>query len=468
MDDWQGCLAPDCQAALVRAKEGVQVRGGTVVTVEDFLLALLDICPDISRFLRSRGIDLDELVRTVQCEQPIVTEVGGQGGLSSELVAWLARTRELIEEPWLTWGQLLKVLTTGMERLREKAYVAVLELVSQWPGDSAGDVPLILEHRASAPVVVTSNAWMDLAEDVAVAVSASGRALVWLQSPSGTGKSCWLPIMLAALSRDYLELDLRREMEVLASDLPVFSQRQAGASSSWPLLVLDHLSPAELVFLMARPGSLASELVINWQGPILLLSEECGKDDCHALESLLGRKLRAFRLPLADVAQREAILTAHQASIERRWNVEIPVAVISFAAKYRPDAVATLGALLEWVERAAARLDLWARCGPLRGLALAGAADTLHRQNLVAMARAEMPEPAIAEVLADIARQQRELEQPWHQRKAEGTLRRLTVADLLGELQRSLAADTGPVHYVQQHNQQDGDSAGAGSGNIHP
>ncbi|MCS5563910.1 MAG: hypothetical protein NZ728_06650, partial [Oleiphilaceae bacterium] len=137
MDDWQGCLAPDCQAALVQARDGVSERGGAVVTVEDFLLALLDTCIELPRFLRRCGVDLDELVRTVQCEQPIITEVGGDGALSSQLIDWLARAREVSDSPWLDWGLLLRVLSVGVERLRDKAYVAVLEQVSQWPGNAA-------------------------------------------------------------------------------------------------------------------------------------------------------------------------------------------------------------------------------------------------------------------------------------------------------------------------------------------
>lgn len=50
MDDWQGCLDPQCQTALLRARESVERRGGSVITVEDYLLALLDSAPGIVRF----------------------------------------------------------------------------------------------------------------------------------------------------------------------------------------------------------------------------------------------------------------------------------------------------------------------------------------------------------------------------------------------------------------------------------
>ncbi len=113
-------------------------------------------------------MDLDELVRTVQCEQPIITEVGGDGALSSQLIDWLARAREVSDSPWLDWGLLLRVLSVGVERLRDKAYVAVLEQVSQWPGNAADSLPRGIEHRSDAPLVVTDAAWLARAEDVAV------------------------------------------------------------------------------------------------------------------------------------------------------------------------------------------------------------------------------------------------------------------------------------------------------------
>lgn len=468
MDDWQGCLAPDCQAALVRARDSVGERGGSVITVEDFLLALLDTCPDIVRFLRGSGVDLDELIRTIQCEQPIVTEVGGEGLLSSQLMHWLARARELTDAPWLVWGLLLKVLVTSMERMRDKAYVAVLELVAHWPSGAAEELPFAIATEADAPLVITSDTWLNLAEDVAILVSTATQPLVWVRGERGAGKSSWLPGMLAALTSDYVEMDLRREAEVLASESPVLSRPDRSALSRWPLLVLDNTSPSELLLLMEREGSLARELVVNWCGPILLLSEEKATDRQCSLDQCLGRRLTTFTMPVADEVQREAILTAHQARIEKQWNVEIPLASIRFAAAKRSAVTATPGAMLEWVERAAARLDLYARLGPLCGQALKGRAITLRRQNLVAVARDEATTPPLADALAEIDCNQEAVERPWRERREAGLLRRLVESDLRAELKRWLAAEPAPVHYVLHCNQQDGDSAGAGSGNIHP
>ena len=254
MEDWQGCLDPQCQTALMHARESVERRGGSVITVEDYLLALLDSDPGITRFLRGCGVDMDELTRTIQCEQPIVTEVGGEGPLSSQLMYWFAAAREATELPWLGWPQLLESLARYAERLQEKAYVAVLELVSHWPDHTEERDLSPLDESQRAPVVVADAAWIELAEDVAVSLAASQTALIWVRGERGTGKTAWLQSLLSDIELDYVELDLRREAEVMASDLPVLPDRGVGCCSPdnrsrWPVLVLDNVSPANLVAL---------------------------------------------------------------------------------------------------------------------------------------------------------------------------------------------------------------------------
>lgn len=466
MDDWQGCLAPECQTALVKAKDSVSERGGTVITIEDFLLALLDTCPDIPRFLRSCGVDIDELVRTIQCEQPIVTEVGGEDLLSSQLIDWLARSREISKAPWLTWSILLKVLATGVDRLGDKAYVAVLELVPHWPGVVSDGLPEGLASHRRSPLVVTDPDGMTLAEDVAISMAASSNALLWVRGERGAGKSCWLQVLLAAMEKDYLELDLRREADVLTSDLPVLPSGETGERTAWPALILDNVSPADLALLLTRPKSLAAELVPAWKGPILLLGPDSDTNISHHLDRRLGRFLEVFDMPGSSEGQREAILTAHQAAIEKRWNIELPLPVIRFAATRRSQCVSTPGGMLQWVERAAARLDMFARHGPLQVVAVSGQTETLHRQSLVAIARSETQE-SVAASMAELQLHKAALEVSWHERKAAGRLRQLSMTDLRHELERWVAARSGPVHYVLHCDYQDGDSAGAGSGNIY-
>lgn len=473
MDDWQGCLDPQCQTALLRARESVERRGGSVITVEDYLLALLDSAPAIARFLRGCGVDMDELTRTIQCEQPIVTEVGGEGQLSSQLMYWFAAAREARSSPWLGWSHLLETLARNAERLQEKAYVAVLELVPRWPDPPEEREPAPIDEFQRAPVVVADTAWVELAEDVAISLAASPSAMIWVCGERGAGKTAWLHSLLPALEQDYVELDLRREAEIMASDLPVLPGLSSegvpsGDRPRWPLLVLDNISPADLIALMDLTDGLASALVMQWAGPILLLGpdEPIESTAVASLQHRLGRTLDIFDMPVSSVVQRQAILTAHQAAIEKQWNVQISRSVIRFAASRRSRCVSTPGGMLQWLERAAARLDLLARRGPAEAVALAGQADTLRRQSLVALARKE-PLDNIEASLGEIHLHRVAAEVAWHERKAAGTLRQLCAEDLRQELERWVAARPGPVHYVLHCNQQDGDSVGAGSGNLH-
>ena len=473
MEDWQGCLAPQCQTALLRARDSVERRGGSVITVEDYLLALLDSAPVITHFLRGCGVDMDELIRTIQCEQPIVTEVGGEGQLSSQLMYWFAAAREVSEAPWLGWSQLLETLVRRAERLQEKAYVAVLELVARWPDQTGDRDPPPIDERQRAPVVVTDSAWIELAEDVAVSLETSPSAMVWVRGERGSGKTAWLQTLLSALEQDCVELDLRREAEIMASDLPALPEpgdigHSPGDHPRWPVLVLDNIAPADLVALMELPDGLAPTLILQWAGPILLLGpDEC--DNSHGVPMLqhrLGRTLDTYEMPVSSVVQRQAILIAHQAAIEKQWSVQIPGAVICFVSSRHTRCVSTPGGMLQWLERAAARLNLFARRGPTDAVALAGQADTLRRQSLVALARKESVE-GIETSLGDIQLQRVAAEVAWHERKAAGTLRQLCIEDLRRELERWVAARREPVHYVLHREQQDGDSAGAGPGNLY-
>ncbi|MCG7201561.1 hypothetical protein MD273_17625 [Marinobacter pelagius] len=473
MEDWQGCLDPQCQAALLRARDNVSGRGGAAITAEDFLLALLDTDPSITRYLRGCGVDLDELTRTIQCEQPIVTEVGGEGLLSSQLIYWLASAREVCARTWLSWPHLLGTLARHADRLEGKAYVSLLEQVPNWPELAESKPSRDIEIERRVPLAITDPEWIELADDVAVTVMACSGALVWIRGPRGAGKSCWLQYLLPLLEHDYVEIDLRQEAELMASDLPVVPAAETGngekdCAASWPLLVLDNVSPVDLLALMDTPGRVASELLAGWSGPVLLLGPE-GPDDATAVEATerrLGRCLDVFDLPSPSETQRRAILTAHQAVIEKQWNIHLPNAVIDYVASGRSRCVTTPGGMLEWVGRAAARLSLFARRGPAEAAALAGQADTLRRQGLVAMARQESVEE-LEQSLRELELQQAAAEVIWRERKADGTLHRLSEEDMRHELEQWVAARPGPVHYVLHCDQQHGDSVSAGSGNLH-
>lgn len=466
MDDWQGCLSPLCQTALQRARDSVVHRGGYAITAEDFLLALVENEPAVSGFLRARGVDIDELVRTIQCEQPIVTEVGGEGLLSSQLLYWYACAREISDAAWLDWPVLMAALTSSAERLQEKAYVSVLEMVGEWPlSGGSGQCPHGTEDRM--PVVISDLGWLALAEEVAVTMAASPSALIWLRGKRGTGKTSWLQSLLPCLDAGFVEIDLRRESELMADDHPAVPGGQV-PRRDWPALIMDNVSPAEVLTLAGRRDSLAGQLIQSWQGPVLLLGPgPCrGADSVAELEQWLGRSMDVFDMPVSGYSQKKSILTAHQPVIEKQWNVRLSDGVITYAAGCHSPSVGSPGGMLQWVARAAARLNLVASRGPAAALALTGQADTLRRQSLVALARQE-PIDELESSLAKTELERAAAEVAWYERKAAGTLRTLTLEDLRQELERWVAARPGPVHYVVHCDQDGGEKAGEGPRNIY-
>ncbi len=468
MEDWQGCLSPLCQTALQRARDSVAQRGGYAITVEDFMLALLDGEPAICDFLRGCGVDLDELIRTIQCEQPIVTEVGGEGLLSSQLMYWFSCARELSDAPWLDWPLLLSVLTRNAERLQEKAYVAVLELVGRWPAaDESQRRAADTTVPGDAPVVITDLDWLALAEDVAITLASVPGALVWIRGARGSGKTSWLQALLPFLESGFVKLDLRNEAEVMASDSPAMPASGSDRRAC-PALILDNISPVDLATMMTPEHSLARGLVTGYPGPIVMLGPDspAAGESIAQLERSLGRDFDIFDMPGTSPGQRTAILTAHQPAIERHWNIELSQALIRYAASSRSRLVGSPGGMIQWVERAAARLNLFAERGSIEGLALAGATDTLRRQALVAMAR-QQPLEGLEQSLESVSIERAAAEVAWHERKAEGTLRTLKVEDLRHELERWVAARPGPVHYVVHCDQAAGETEGAGSRNLY-
>lgn len=455
MEDWQGCLSPECQEALVRAWELVQGRGGAVVTVEDFLLALLDTVAGITDFLRRRGVDLDELIRTIQCEQPVVARVGSDGTLSTQLAGWLARSREIHPQPWLGWPELMQVLVRDSERLQAKAYVAVLEVVGDWPVGQA-EPELAVTGTATLPLVIADTAWARLAEQLTVMLAAGGDVLLWLRGSHGSGKSSWL--------RYLCQCD---DIRAVAADPAGEAGAEPEAENGDGLrtsLILDDTSPAELLEQIKTPGSAAGRLLSRWQGPVVLAAPEEREEPWAELARRLERIPEVVDMPACGRVQRLAILAVHQPVIEKTWNVQVSSEALHYAACCSDERVASPGDMLRWVRQAAARLDLRARRGPAEGIARRGWQETLRRQQLVALARQE----AVADSL--FCGQEPEVSAAhtaWLQRRQAGRLRRLAAEDLQRELELRLAADAAPVHYEHHHRQQHGDSVSAGPGNLH-
>jgi hypothetical protein len=451
MEDWQGCLAPQCQNALANARALVLKRGGAAITVEDFLLALLDSCQSLSRFLTTCSIDLDELTRTVQCEQPVVTGVSAEGLLSSQLVHWFARARELNDAPWLDWPVLLQTLTHKTERLQEKAYVAVLERVSTWPPSVDELTMKAASNSAGVPMVVAQVDWIELAHTVAVDISTNPKTLLWVKGPRGGGKTCWLESVLPLLGIDYKRLNLRCESDVLTlAEGARHRLRSLQHCGGWPLLVMDGLAPQDLLQLVGRPGSVVGDVLAAWGGPMLLLADERIKAKAQHIGQLqlcLGRSLTSMILPPCGAGQLYAIVVAHQPAIERQWNIELEPAAIDFAVAQRHRFECCPGELLVWFKRAAASLNLFALRGSSESVALAAQIQTLECQRLVAHARQSgIGEPDLA--LEKLVWQQQVAANDWHQRHARGSLRKLGVADLQAELKCRLAANLAGVHTV--------------------
>lgn len=440
MEDWQGCLSPLCQTALQDARHHVLDRGGRAITVEDFLLALIDCAPGVTDLLRRRGVDLDELIRTVQCEQPIVTVVHGEGLLSSQLRYWLSTARECLAGPWIEWPGLLRVLVNGADRLAGKAYVAVLEQVSGWPeyeSSSPGDERANGPDAFASPVVMTEPAWLQLAEDLAVRLAARPKALIWLCGPVGSGKTTWLQALAPSLRTGFLSLDLRRETEVMASEAAVFPVEHPDRQ---PLLILDNVSPEALCALCRDPEGIARQIVPAHHGPILLLSPSAGEASVLDLECWLGRRLEQVNMPQAGAAQLQAILVAHQARIERQWGVELGDRALQYASSASALAGMTPGHAIEWLTQAAARVALLAERGSAERHRLAGKLDTLNRQMLVAVARNQSV-ASIKQAVDALSIEQATVDEDWHERRASGTLFQVTVADLEYERQRWRTTD---------------------------
>lgn len=450
MEEWQGCLSPSCQLALINARQSVENRGGCAITVEDFLLALLETEPRLLTVLKAHGVDHDELTRTIQCEQPIITVLAADGGLSSQLMYWWAVARERVETSWMDWPLLLEVLVRGADRLQGKAYVAVLEQVVRWELESGSEPTRSPSQSGSSsmPIVITDSDWLAVAEDMAVAMMVSPNAVYWMCGHRGSGKTAWLQSLLPLLQHGYVCVDLRRECEIMASDAAVMPVD----SSHGPVLVLDNVSPKELLMFMDQDGHMAQQLVHGFPGPVLLLSapqEEQGMA-VGELEGLLGRPIERYWLPMVSSSQLLAVATSHQPRIEKHWQVELTPGAIKCAARAMTGNLATPGHVVTLLECAAARVALFAERGPLESQRIAGELDSLQRQVLVALAR-QRDTGELEQSLQQLSLERAASEVGWYERKTAGNLRRVMVEDVLKELDRGSSCRP-PIQFPVQVN----------------
>ncbi|SFR50859.1 hypothetical protein SAMN05216203_1002 [Marinobacter daqiaonensis] len=324
-----------------------------------------------------------------------------------------------------------------------------------------GQVPA--SGRTADPVVITDNAWYRLADDIAVALASAPRGLIWITGARGCGKTAWLQALTPSLRTDFYLLDLRHEAEVhsVREDMAGYSDYIQGTA---PALILDNLSPSELMGLLAEPSHAARHIVPGHPGPILLLSPEAEEDQVAArrLERVTGRSLMRHELPASSRAQNQAILVAHRPMIEARWKVEISDEAMAFAVsglRYR----ATPGQVVEWLERAAARVAVVAEEGPRECRRLRDELTTLERRIEANRERGE-PFEQLEREQGILSLELTAAEIDWLERQSRGTLLQVLPEDLRAELE-SL---TGTSDHPDLHVPSDvaGGARSAGSGNL--
>lgn len=433
MEEWQGCLSPLCQRALVQARDEVRARDGYAITVEDFLLALLHGEAAIRTFLRRQGVDMDELIRTVQCEQPIITAIGAEGALSSQLQCWISRTIEITGQAWVDWPDLLATLTHSTERLAQKAYVAVLEQVQHWYHQPADAEPEETCSTHSPPILIDVPEQSQLADDLAVALARESNALIWLNGPAGGGKTALLNQHIKEWPFSSLLLDLRAQQEIMASGVPRLAEGDEHASHAMPVLVLDGVSPRDLIILMSEPDHVASMLIASYQGPILLVSDRDSSDVTAQLAAHTGRRLCSVSMPAISYKSRLAILRIHQPVVERKWHVQVTEEALLAAAIGQDAMMETPGNSIRWLEAAAARTALLAGRGDLLTRDLNAHIADLQRRILSCQAQQE--DVGFLELrLADLELEHAASEVDWLEREAKGLLRSVTRDRVVQEM----------------------------------
>ncbi|MFW5825766.1 MAG: hypothetical protein ACOCVV_12485, partial [Marinobacter sp.] len=125
--------------------------------------------------------------------------------------------------------------------------------------------PVPATGRAANPVVITDAGWYRLADDLAVALASSPRGLIWVTAERGAGKTAWLQALMPAMRTDFYLLDLRGQQET-ASVLEQLQGYSNHLQGTLPALLLDNLSPADLMSLLAEPEHPARQLIPNYNG----------------------------------------------------------------------------------------------------------------------------------------------------------------------------------------------------------
>ncbi|MGP4846095.1 hypothetical protein ACTXGQ_18340 [Marinobacter sp. 1Y8] len=264
------------------------------------------------------------------------------------------------------------------------------------------------------------------ADDLAVVLSNAPHSLIWLHGPSGSGKTTFLKRHLDRWPLQCVWMDLRREHEVMSSRAEVLPNSASQDEVAPPVLILDNLSPRDLMILLSEPGRLASTLISGFEGAVLLVSPFDDGDVDQQLAAYTGRQLRTVRMPQSCAAERLAILREHQPGIERRWRIEMtPCALESAASGNAREEGMTPGASLWLLEAAAARKCILAKRGPEALRAITQQLHDAHRELMVAQARGH-DIARVQQVIAELDIAKAAYEVDWQEQHRSGYFDQLT------------------------------------------
>ncbi len=431
MDDWQGCLNPQGQRALELAYRVVGERGGSAVTVEDYLLALLQVDETLRDFLLRRGIDLDELTRAIQSEQSAVPPVAESGGLSAQMVYWLSLARDISPAPWLSVADLMSTLCLDADRLSGKSYVSVLEPVTaqgwrafraavpETPSEPAPALPPWLRplRFRDTFLVAVQPEWIEAAQDLLVDIAACGRAVHVLYGAPGSGRRALLRYAARIAGRagtGVLGGVRFWEMDVLS----LWRDGDAHARLRESLAILER--SGETVCLVVRGCDTAgleslfdAAAMALWRrlvvAPGFGVVITCDQEPFE--EGLWGLPLIPHAVEPPSVAQVMAVVQLHQSTLERAHGVTFTdraleaAAWLSLPREALEDgdrgpglAKASPGGALRLLERAAARRQLVRETGPSEVLAARDRLQHLDRRFIVQGARESGPGEQDAEL----------------------------------------------------------------------
>ena len=352
MEDWLGELDPQAQRVLRQAQEAVTRRGGYAISVEDVLLSLLELSPAFSSFLARHGIDLDELFRTIQCEQPIVALSSECDGLSAQVVYWLAMALETGESP-MAVGHLLATLVNHCERLSQRAYVAVLEQVPENAWVQLDADPAVFQSRPTGGI-------RSITRDAALGLSASESALKAARRLLGMVMTAPVPVLelqakslvqcRSLVQRLMLELgpclgvrvhgvSVAAEALAQTAQSPLVERlgKQVRQHEGASVLLLEGITPDVLAALVRREGVLAWRRLFDTRGVIPILAHQPAPVDGATRDWLAAQFARSFRCMQAPEPRALDVLGYLQQarpSLEAELGMQVDGDALALAACY--------------------------------------------------------------------------------------------------------------------------------------